>query len=259
MNKKANPIPVVVTGREERVLELSRLYSGRQLVPLPLITTEYLAPASRELDLLRRRWPGTGAPPGAFSLLAVFSVPGVRFLHRLCQEEELPFPPAPWAVTGEKTAAALTDQFPGARVAFISPDNTGEGLADLLLRETDGKFQVLAVSAWKGRPEFCDQLSAAGWDVTLLRLYRTRSRIPTTAEMESLPVECHIIFGSPSGVTTFFAYYDRKEGGKNEPPRGFRYCALGKTTAAAIEEAGYRVHTVAKKADYESFIAELLG
>lgn len=258
LDQRAKPIPVVVTGREERVRELSQLYSGRLVIPLPLITTEYVGPSLQELDLLRRSWPDENASSGSYSLIAVFSVPGVRFLRQLCDAGKLQFPRALWAVTGDQTARAVDDLFPGATVRYVSPDNTGEGLAHLLLREVEEGIKVLAVSAWKGRVEFSEHLTTAGWDVTVLRLYRTKSRIPTTAEMESLPLECHIIFGSPSGVTTFFAYYAQREGKKTEPPTGFRYCALGKTTAAAITEAGYRVYTMAKKADYESFIADLL-
>lgn len=260
------PLPVVLTGKQKRIEQLQTSFGDRELIALPLIETEEIAPhaniAKRFRDWLTAlKSPTTTAvnsPHATAPLIAAFSVPGVMALRNYLEKEKLQLSADElerihWAVTGDKTAAAVSEAFPGSKVAYRSSDGTGLGLAELLLESkvAINTGEICALSAEMGRPEFYDLMEAAGMKIIRMALYRTRGRELPAAEAAGLPAEAYILFGSPSAVNAFFSAAPASA-------NGHRYCALGPTTAAAIREQGGDVYAIAAKPDYEAFIEEFL-
>ena len=252
--------PVVLTGRADRLQELREKFSGESVHLMPLLEMERLSLGPEQNERLSA-WLDGAARLGdkESALIAAFSAPGAEAFASLPGVAGHPgLSRAVWATTGERTSSRVASLFPGARTEYMSPDGTGEALARLLL-EKRGEFSgpVLALAAERGRPEFFDLFQEAGIETEKLTLYKSRGRIPETKELEALPREANVIFGSPSAVQAFFESLGRSGPGEEEFA-GLRFCALGKTTARALRESGREVYAEAATPDYESFVRELL-
>ncbi len=248
-------LPVVVTGRADRMdevaAELGEIARAR-LIRLPLIETLPL-PVN---DLMRAEFQAWSAAAGAPDrpaagppVLAVMSSPGIAAFSDFAQLAG-PVLPADliWAVNGPRTAAHVRARFPDARITLESPDGTGEGLAREILRA--GAGPVLCLAAERGRPEFEEILTRAGVAPRILRLYRTVGARDVAGRIRDLPRGAFVIFGSPSAVETFFDAGDPSDA-------GFRFCALGPTTARALVAAGQVPYAVAARPDYTEFVRAL--
>ena len=258
---------ILLTGRAERVAELKSQYPDLDLIEKPLIRTDEIKPDTADLDALRNLF--AEADETKKLPIAVFSVPGARALANLLTGESLTLPPgAFFAVTGERTAAALKQFFPDIPADLKSPDGTGAGLARALLEDTpEFKFsKVLAISAEYGRREFYELLEQANHDVLNLKLYRTLNNPLNQAERDALPQNCLVILGSPSAA---LAYLGKVSGDKSDnddsslqaaiqaEPSTRRLCALGPTTADFLRQNGITPYCVARTPDFEMFIKEL--
>lgn len=245
--------PVVFTGRQDRADELSTQFP---IISLPLISVEPRQPDSQQLDALRD-WL---AQADKSCVLAVFSIPGARELRRLMAAQKLILPAGVrLAATAERTAHEVRQLFGRERVDFLSDDGTGDGLARVLLAQSQSPTspirRVLSIAAERGRPEFGKRMAKAGIDVMRLELYRTVSRIPTPAELRQLPTPAFVVLGSPSSAAAFCEALHR--GGLAD--KEFRLCALGPTTATALYARGELPYLVSTLPDYEQLLAQLMA
>lgn len=251
-------LPIIVTGKADRLAELRDQHANAPLIAFPLLDTIETFSEDSRIGKDFDNWV-MGQTPGARRLLAVFSVAGVRALHNLIQETGHNLTGIEWGVVGHKTAEALRDLI-GAEYRFLSPDGTGAGLARLLAEHPVPYDAVLALSAEKGREDFYEILFDHGIATLKLSLYRTQSRAPEPAEYLRLPEAAYVVFGSPSAARAFFQGMERAWPPGPERDRreaGWRYCALGPTTRDALRELGKSVYVCAKVPDYDQLITDL--
>lgn len=244
-------LPLVLTGRQDRLAELRAANPERSLLTLPLLATQAIYRDAPELQAQVREWL-SGVDRG--SLCAAFSSPGVDSFADLLHELKLPPPDCNWAATGERTAESIRRRFPGARLVALSPDNTGAGLAAKLLAQGPTPTRILGLSAERGRAEFYERMSQAGVAVLRLALYRSEALPPPRESLAALPEDCIVVLGSPRAAETYFAAL--ADAGLPDGA-GRLYCAIGPTTEDAIRGAGRDVYIRAREADYQLLIEEL--
>ncbi len=249
-------LPVVLTGRRERIEEIQRNSNGKVILPLPLIQTLILEPTAAQKESFIKT-----ASSGKKFILAVFSASGVESFHTAAQKWQSGknadhlLTNAVWAVTGAETIKKIEKLFPGARIDFVSPDGTGGELAKILIgSNSPAGIEIIAVGARESRPEFAAAIRAAGMTVQELIVYRTEKIEPEIKSLQKIPEDCYIIFGSPSGADAFFPAY-RKTFPHSKP--GHRFCALGPTTADALEKHDIVVYAKSRSPDYAQFVSEL--
>lgn len=239
-------LPVVLTGKADRVQELKSTYADLDIIDLPLIRIERLIPSQEEM-LKINSW--FDQAPETGSIAAVFSVPGVQALRELVRDRTT-FAGTSFAVTGEKTKLAVEQLFPGANIAHISPDGTGDSLARELIAIGAADREILAASAEKGRMEFYSLLDEADKKYTRIKAYR--SIVSSEGlDFSRIPEECYIVLGSPSSVETFL------HSTKKLDSSGHRYCSVGPTTTKALRDAGCDVYMEAPQADFDSLLRDL--
>lgn len=246
-------LPIVLTGREDRILEIVKTRKQAPLVSFPLIRIEKTGNPIEMINMFRM-WKADAGRSGKRTVIAAMSAPGVDALADLLKTQNENASGSIWAVTGDRTAERIRDRFPGADIGYMSPDGTGEGLARHLASAGNFAPHVFAVSAERGREEFNLVLQGAGIRVTRILPYRSEAiERPKNAYL-LLPDECFVVFGSPSSALTFLRGIENA--GRRED--GFRYGALGPTTARAVRELGRIVYAESKTTDYDSFVGELL-
>ena len=245
-----NKPPVILTGREQRTEELQNIF-GDQIHSLPLIITSGLNPDLSQL----KTWLNSLKNSTGKSIMAVFSVPGAEHLKRIVSENNLSIENLEFAVTGDKTKESLLKHFPGIKIAYLSPDGTGQSLAELLEKNKKSlNTQILAVCAENPRKEFYDAAENSGFNVIKLPVYRTEDRAPEKEELLNLPENSRIVFASPSAVRAFFKSFNKSTAEKKE----FLFCALGPTTAKEIVSAGFEVYAQSFKPDLDILLKDLL-
>jgi hydroxymethylbilane synthase len=252
------PLPVIVTGKADRLDELIANRPGAPIVGLPLLSTVENfsddARTGKDLD----NW--IMAHSGVRRLFAVFSVAGVRALRNLIDETGHDLSGIEWGVVGQKTAQALHDLF-GIQYRFLSPDGTGAGLANLIAEHNPRYDAILALTAEKGREEFYEILFEHGIATLKLSLYRTVAIAPQPARLLELPFPAYVIFGSPSAVDAFFTGVESalpSATRRQAREEGWRFCTLGPTTRDAVQARGRVVYAVASEPDYERFVDEFI-
>ncbi|MEQ9364279.1 MAG: uroporphyrinogen-III synthase, partial [Leptospirales bacterium] len=251
-------LPIVVTGKADRLAELRARPSRRVLIPLPLLSTVETFSEDSRVGKDFDNWV-MGQTANARRLLAVFSVAGVRALSNLIQETGHNLTGIEWGVVGHKTAEALQELI-GAPYRFMSPDGTGAGLAQQIATQEPRYDAILALTAEKGREEFYEVLFEYGIATLKLSLYRTETRIPEAAEFARLPDAAKIVFGSPSAAQAFFTGLERAlpdTDAREQRAAGWLYCALGPTTRDALRSLDKSVYACASEPDYDRFLEEL--
>jgi hydroxymethylbilane synthase len=244
-------LPLVLTGRQDRLAELLAANPGRSLLALPLLATHAIYHEAPALHAQIREWL---SGIDATSLCAAFSSPGVDSFADFLDALKLPPPNCSWAATGERTAESIRRRFPDVRLVALSPDNTGAGLAARLLEHSPTPTRILGLSAERGRDEFYERMTQAGVRVLRLALYRTEALPPARESLAALPEHCIVVLGSPRAAETYFAALADASLPDGD---GRLYCAIGPTTEDAIRRAGRDVYIRAREADYQLLIEEL--
>jgi hydroxymethylbilane synthase len=231
-----NPLPVILTGRRDRLAELQ----VERAIILPLLSIEEIAAQTTPFI----KWQNQ---PERY--IAVFSVPAVRALANWLSKNGLDLPTANFLCTGTQTQAAVSELFPAHAVRFLASDGTGESLAaDINNSSASGAMLIAGAETKQG--DFHKNISRR-FSLHELVLYRTVQRSLTDQEKNSLPDEALVVLASPSAVQAFFYSWP-----ENGAPDGFIYCAIGPTTARAIEQAGEIAYMIARGRDYQSLLQE---
>ena len=251
-------VPIIITGKADRLEELRARHGQLELATLPLLSTVETFSEDSRVGKDFDNWM-MGQTPGARRLLAVFSSAGVYALANLIRETGHSLDGVEWGVVGQKTADALRDAL-GAEADLLSPDGTGAGLANLVAEQQPRYDAILALTAEKGREDFYEILFDHGVATLKLSLYRTETRVPETAEYSHLPRRAKLVFGSPSAATAFLTGLERAlpdAQARGEREAGWHYCALGPTTRDALRQMGKSVYACASEPDYDRFLEEL--
>lgn len=249
---------IVLTGKRNRIAQLMQRFPGKRLIALPLLEIhDKYRPEDPEIIRLLQLIKTIKYPVGA-----AFSTSGVHALMRIEQVHQTKLiNTIGWCAVGKRTATMLENDFHAMRIICKSPDNTGAGLANAMLDILKNSlnsvldsdpFEIIAITAERGRPEFFEIMQTAGIKVHRFALYCTKARQPTASELNELPDRAWICFGSPGAVQAFFL-------SRQIPENNWLYASIGSTTTQAIQMAGHTVTYQASSADYGELIQELPG
>ena len=239
-------LPIVVTGKPERIAEICALAPDR-VIACPTIEVEDLPISAEDLRAL-------GDLLESGPILAAFSPTGVRTFVQLVRQSDTMFKAlsrARWAVVGNRTEMALLKELPQAAIAFRSVDGTAGGVASAILSQGPDP-KVVTLAAERTRPDFYAKLGRA---IKLkLDLYRTKTIRPNSKR--DLPPAALVILGSPSSVDGFRAVCEAT--GLDLSGPSLLPCAIGPTTADYLRSLGVQPYAIAPEPDYETFVRELL-
>jgi uroporphyrinogen-III synthase len=164
------------------------------------------------------------------------------------------------AVVGESTEEALVDC--GLRATLRARRSSSEGLAQLLVEEeTDTASRILFPRAESGRDEAVQILRAAGYELALHTAYRSKTVDPDDADLlaalDALRTGAlhAAAFFAPSQVS---ALCELAPDAAEELAKLEVIAAIGKTTAAALEELGLCVNAVATRPIPEQLADQIL-
>lgn len=204
----------------------------------------------------------------AFDWIALTSRHGARaLLEGVVRREKRPR----IAAVGGATAAEA--QALGWTADLVAGGQGGEALADLLIGTVPAgelrDARILHPCSNLAAPTLAERLASAGATVTRAEVYETRP--PGDAERQDLLAHLAwingAIFASPSAVKHFQEMVGRRESGSGPtspatarpatPQATWACAAIGTTTRAALEEAGFAHVTVAERPDAEGLFAAL--
>lgn len=150
------------------------------------------------------------------------------------------------AAIGPATARALERR--GLSVARVAADSRGEGMAELLRGTIGPGDRVLLVRPERSRPVVAEGLRATGATVDDVAFYRTVPSASAAALAAAIAEGAFgaVVFTSPSS-------FDALREAAPDPPAfeaslgALVKVAIGPTTAARLEEAGFRPEGVARE------------
>lgn len=236
---------VVVTRAERDAGELTaRLMAlGAKVFVVPCITVQAL-PLSAAMRAMGQRLAAT-------AWVAFASRHGVTYFAELLAALGLGLPTTVrLAAVGPATAAQAAKIF--RPVDLIGAGGDGAALGHALAavaRPEDGPIVLPAAAA--GRPELGDVLRQAGFRVTSVAVYETRSAQPTD-EPVVLPGQVDsVLFTSPSTVEGFLA--------RAAVPDGAQVITLGPTTSAAVRAHGLTVRREATPHSLDGLLAAVIA
>jgi uroporphyrinogen-III synthase len=211
---------VVVTraaGQADALAELLRA-AGAEPVVVPLVEVVPEPAGVAELAAL---------DPAVFEWLVVTS-PNAAHAYAAARK---PAPPAVAAV-GATTATALAAA--GLPAGLVPVRQSATGLVEEF---PAGAGRVLVVQAVEGEAVLADGLAAKGWQVTVVRPYRSAPVVPGPAERAAAAGADAVLFASGSAARAWVAVF-----GPVAPPV---VVAIGPQTATAVERAGLKVSSIA--------------
>lgn len=244
--QRLSGVRVLVTRPRERAEELCFLLEdeGAEVVALPLL--ELLPPedprpllAAAE-SIHRYEWVVFASPQAVDSLLDAVRQAGT--LHHLRR--------ALIACVGPRTAARAKA---GGLDVNIEGEAGGHELAHDLAPRIAPDSEVLIPAAEQGREEIFRVLSVVRARVTRVVAYRAEEARPppeAVAALQENPPRVGL-FASPRTVQ---AYLDAVDETARSRLGEMKYVAIGRTTAAALEEAGLKVAAVATTPSAEGLV-----
>ena len=221
---------IVVTRPRARAGRLSKMLraEGAEVVEIPCISTSLIEQELPNID--GYRWIGFTSAAGVesfFELLAK-NKRDVRTIGN-----------AKIAAIGSVTAEALRSR--GLTADFVPDIYDGENMA-VGLAQLAGREKILMLRAEDGSPELTEQLKSRGCDFTEISLYRTEYEKPRFVPKD---INC-IVFTSASTVRGFVGAFDGFKTAK--------VCCIGRQTAKAAREAGFKNIKTAEKAELKYLI-----
>ncbi len=260
-------LPFILTGREDRMKELVSDHAGKKLHIFSLLRIEHLEPedrASRDLDDWIRE-AELEIKAGKKPVFSVFSVPGARRIAEIFREKKFSANGIRWGVTGDKTGTVLKQLFPGADIAFVSPDGTGRSLAVLIAENMKSNTPLTsmktfpAATAHEGREEFFQIMEENHLRGLRLPVYRTVRVMRHKEELAALPERAFVILGSPSAAHGFLDLYENLHGSISDNRSSMQQilCSIGPTTTKAVRERGYDIYMEAPVPDFDLILSEL--
>ncbi|HVM35301.1 MAG TPA: uroporphyrinogen-III C-methyltransferase [Actinomycetota bacterium] len=182
---------------------------------------------------------------GGYDWVAFASAAGVeRFFRRLLEQgrDARAFGSTKVAAVGDATAAALAAR--GIRADLVPERFTGAALAAAL---GDGPGEVLLPRVSDGPRDLVDEVERRGWRVDEVAAYRNvPGEVDHPGDFDAAS------FTSASTVRAFAAAIPTL-------PEGAKVVCIGPATAAAAEEAGYRVDAVADPHTLDGLAAAVVG
>lgn len=211
---------VVVTRAAEQADALAELLraAGAEPVVVPLV--EVVPEPAGVADL-------AALDPAGFDWLVVTSPNAAQAYTEVHGQAPLGV-----AAVGATTAAALAAA--GHPAGLVPVRQLAAGLIDEF---PAGTGRALVVQAVEGEAVLAEGLAAKGWQVTVVRPYRSAPRVPTPTERAAAASADAVLFASGSAARAWVALF-----GPVAPPV---VVVIGPQTAAAVERAGLKVSSIA--------------
>ena len=230
---------VVVTRAAEQADALAELLraAGAEPVVVPLV--EVVPEPAGVADL-------AALDPAGFDWLVVTSPNAAQAYTEVHGQAPLGV-----AAVGATTAAALAAA--GHPAGLVPVRQLAAGLIDEF---PAGTGRALVVQAVEGEAVLAEGLAAKGWQVTVVRPYRSAPRVPTPTERAAAASADAVLFASGSAARAWVALFGPALRARR-PASARAWVALfgpvappvvvviGPQTAAAVERAGLKVSSIA--------------
>lgn len=238
---------VVVTRAQAQASKLSKRLSvlGADVIETPVISIEPLS-KSATAETLKQ--------VSEFGLICFTSINGVeRFFAELSALglDSRALAGAEIAAVGQSTATALVDR---GIIADTVPDRATSDELAKTLSKTDLKDKRVLVATAEGAAEILERsLLGQGADVTVLDLYRTEAASFDDATADKVCSSDYVTFSSGSTVRNLLTALEPKR-----LPANCRIVTIGPVTSEAVQSAGLRVATEAKRPDIDALVEAVL-
>ena len=190
---------------------------------------------------------GPAIDAGAYTLVCVTSPNAPKLLLERCGGDARALAGVVVAAIGPGTAAALREV--GLVADVVAERSLAEGLLEALPSDLRGA-RALVARAEEARDTLPEGLRAAGADVTVVPLYRTRGSVPRHPE-RMLGADA-VAFTSSSTVTRF------AEALAGHDLAGVRGVSIGPVTSATARELGVGLIAEAERHDLDGLVSVLL-
>lgn len=241
------PKPAVLVIRDDDRFSAVLRQNGIEVEDLPLITTEPVADPSLLQDKLR----GLEKYDGV--ILTSRAAAGILIEHGKAALLEFQ---GKFYVLGHRSNAVLEDA--GLQVQYLADANTATELIQQLgVSEFAGK-RLLFVRGNRSMRTIPALLGTVA-EIDEVIVYNTIELVPADDVLNGIRKRLGagligwVCFFSPSGIECFVRYFG------NRLPDSLKAAAIGTTTAAAAERAGFDVRFVSPKSDAGVFAEELAG
>lgn len=131
------------------------------------------------------------------------------------------------AAVGASTAAALP------RCDLVATNQSAAGLLEVF---PAGPGRVVVIQAAGAAPTLVSGLGELGWDVVVIRPYRTQATVPSSDQQRAALAADAVLFASGSAARAWAAVF-----GERSPPV---VVAIGEQTAAAGVAAGLKISVI---------------
>ena len=190
---------------------------------------------------------GPAIDAGAYTLVCVTSPNAPKLLLERCGGDARALAGVVVAAIGPGTAAALREV--GLVADVVAERSLAEGLLEVLPSDLRGA-RALVARAEEARDTLPEGLRAAGADVTVVPLYRTRGSLPRHPE-RMLGADA-VAFTSSSTVTRF------AEALAGHDLAGVRGVSIGPVTSATARDLGVGLIAEAERHDLDGLVSVLL-
>ncbi|MEP7112866.1 MAG: uroporphyrinogen-III synthase [Ilumatobacteraceae bacterium] len=208
---------IVITRSAEQAVEMSALVSSFGAIPVIVPLIEVIDEANGMDEL-------TSLDPDKIDWIVVTSPNGARRVASLI----VPDATTPLvAAVGAATASALP------RCELVARDQSALGLLEVFPR---GPGRVVVVQAVGAEQTLSQGLVELGWDVGVIRPYRTVHTRPSAEERLAALAADAVLFASGSAARGWVEVF-----GRHTPPA---VVAIGDQTAAAAERAGLKISAI---------------
>lgn len=248
-------IPVVLTGREERIQELLESEGRENLISFPMLKVNGVDLTPNEISEIEQI---LAIPDKQSVVLTFFSVSGVRYFSELLEKTGIHLKNYLVGVTGEKTEQAVLEFFPDIHIAYRSADGTGGGLAKTILQSEHVPAHIIAVTTAGGREEFHAIMKEHNINVARANVYDTELADISSDDLMSLPQKASIVFASPSVAERFLDVMEKLSPGDLQSRLdNWRFCSIGKTTSGTVRNRGYSVYMQSSKPEFKILLGEV--
>ncbi len=195
------------------------------------------------------------------TIYAIFSAEGIRSLKKCnftFSYEDILF------LNGAKSREILLDLYPNLNnnKIFLSNDGTATSSAMQIKNQFKAdEVQIIAITSEETRNDFFDILIPLNYKIEQWIVYKTKKRILEKNEIESIPKNAYLIFGSPSIFETFLQSFNQNQIDfflEFKNTYQWKLVALGKTTFFHIRKYNLPIYAMAKEPDYEKLIREFI-
>lgn len=246
-------IPIIVFGKEDKNQLLREKFNNNHIKFYSIIKTIYYNDFIKNIKNQHNK-----LNHNHLTVYSIFSAEGIRSLklkNHNFESQDIIY------LNGEKSKEIFLQHFPyvSEHKIFLSKDGTAINIANQIKNQyKPDEVRIIAVSAKEGRQELFNILEPLGYVIEQWIVYETQKRFLEKTEIDSIPENAFLIFGSPSIFDAFYESFQNLKLDFQTLSKDWKIITLGKTTFEYILNKHIQVYGMAKEPDYEKIINELL-